>query len=350
MNIYDKPYSYLLEKNFIDSNRFQTILKEYPSDYIKRYCSNPEVSEYASALEGNYSAPVTNLEFTNWIEYDVLPVLKDKFLNDQLAHDHHYCNYHMDDPGSSLGIHNDLKGFRWLITTQIYLDNGTDGARLLDMNANCVIRVPQEHNLAYSIFTTPYSWHDVPEIQQLKRSVLFRVGKKRSRSVAHSDNWDTQNCYIIINDHHCDTHYAKLGPRMGNLTEAWLWKQGVKNIYHSDWRDSASLRRVIKYALQHHKIVRCIQSGYFPSCHPDQVCDNEALKTVTDHRVGYIMSHPESRKNCVMVTDDNYKDIADVVFRENDKISLLVEAEEILKEYTDSHAFLNYRDISLPKI
>lgn len=349
MEMFNKPYSYLLQRDFIDTERFSDIINNYPVKQIKSYCSNPEVNEYESALEGNYSSPVCDTSFTGWVE-DLLPELKTQFLGDDLEHDHHYCNYHYDLAGTSLGIHNDLKGFRWLITTQIYLDDGDDGVRILDKQANPVLNIPQEFNLGYSIFTTPYSWHDVPQIQNDKHSILFRVGKKRSRSVVHSDPWEQNSCYIIVNDHHCDTHYAKLGPRMGNLTEAWLWSLDVKNIYHSEWRDHVSLRRVIKHCLQRHKTVRLIHSGYFPKQHPDIIDDNCALKTVTDHNSGYHMNNCTKEPDLFLVTDNNYKEVADVVFRQNRNIDMIAEAEDILEEYTDSLEFLNYRDINLPKV
>ena len=70
----------------------------------------------------------------------------------------------MDEPGSHLEIHNDLKNFRWLITNQIYLDTNDQGVKLLDKEGNVVKQVEEVPGQMYSIFATPYSWHMVDEL------------------------------------------------------------------------------------------------------------------------------------------------------------------------------------------
>lgn len=341
------PYTHLIFEDFISSN-FNHILEDYPVEQIKEYCANPAVSEYDSALDGNYSAPVLDKAFTDHIEHSVLAVLKQELLGNVLTHDHHYCNYHMDEPGSSIDIHNDYKDFRWLITSQCYFDDSDQGVRLLDIYGREVKQVPCKRNMLYSIPASPYTWHNVEELAERKHSILFRVGQRRHRTIAHPSDKES-TCYIIINDDHCDTHYAKLGPRMGNLTEAWLHSLGVKNIMHSPWRDIEQRKRVIKYATEHFFTVRLIHSGYFPPHHPDINGDGDYVVTVDSHEDEYNFNLVPS-DNFFLVNEDNYKEVAENVFFRSDSIPLIAQAEKNLLAYHNAGSHLNYKAFGLPKL
>ena len=110
------------QENFLPQVYFNKFVNNYPEDWIREYCSNPEVSEHQSSLWGNFSAPVERYdqEFVTYIHDEVLPNLQNIILGKTLEHDHFFVSFHMDDPGSFLETHNDLKDYRWLITSQIY--------------------------------------------------------------------------------------------------------------------------------------------------------------------------------------------------------------------------------------
>ena len=242
-------------------NYLQRYYDNYPEQYIRKHCADPKASEHESSLWGNYSAPVQDVDFLSFVKYEMLDNLKWEFLGSpDYAHDHHYTNFHMDEPGSHLETHNDLKNFRWLITSQVYLDNSNQGVQILDRQCNPVLQIPNRVNSAYFICADPFSWHIVEPLSTLKRSILFRVGKRRHKTVAHYD--ENEPAWLIHNHKHDDSHYAKLGLRMGNLTEAWLVAHGYKNIYHTDWRQDPS--KILKYASKHHESVTVIDSGVFP--------------------------------------------------------------------------------------
>lgn len=298
-------YNYLVKENYLEN--FDHILNNYPVEQIMSYCANPSVSEHKSSLDGNFSAPVLDNQFTQHVEHILLPEVKTQFLGNDWSHDHHYCNYHYDLPNSSLGVHNDYKNFRWLITCQLYLDNTSEGVRLLNLDGSVHKRLPCNYNMFYCLEASPYSWHDVPELTQHKHTILFRVGKKRFKTCAHPQSG--KPAWVIVNDNHCDKHYAKLGPRMGNLTEAWLVNAGEGNIYHTDWR--ADPEKTIKIARHNHEIVHVINSGDFGT-----------------HKY--------------RITDQNYLNVAEVVFQRNTDIPIIVQAEEILMEYTAERQHLNY--------
>lgn len=305
------PYSYLFEQDFLPREIFNQIDSAYPYEYIKEYCADPSVSEHESSLDGNFSAAVISDTLLEYVSNLFLPKLKTKLLGSNLDHDHHYVNYHYDLEGSSLGVHNDYKNFRWLLTCQIYFDHSSDGVRLLDAQGNTVEQLECNPNFLYVIPASPFTWHDVPPLSKDKRSILFRVGKRRHRTVAnpHPD----KAAWVIINDDHDDTHYAKLGPRMGNLTEAWLWHQECYNIYHTNWREDPA--RIIEKARKNHNIVNVIQSGDF--IHMGEV----------------------------KVTKENYNEVADVVFGKSTSIPELVEAENVLRSYHETRSYMNYKNI-----
>lgn len=302
---------YDIKENFLQEPYLSRYRDNYPVDQIKEHCADSEMSEHAASLDGNYSAPVLEDDFRNYIKNDVLSQLKQQHLGFVPNHDHHYVNYHMDDPGSSLEIHNDLKNFRWLITSQIYLNHNNQGVRLLDDHLNLITQIPCEPNLLYSLCASPYTWHNVPVLTQRKHSILFRVGKRRHKTIAHPAN--TNEAFLIVNDNHSDKHYAKLGLRMGNLTEAMLHKQGCTNICHTDWRGdwiTASERLKKKY-----KTVHVIPSGVFDT--------NDKF----------------------LITDSNYMEVADTIFNVAPTHTSIHEAEKVMKEYYHNQLHLVYKDL-----
>ena len=308
------PYKYSIVNRFMHVNYLQRYYDAYPEQQIREHCANPQASEHESSLWGNYSAPVLEKDFLSFVEHEMLDDLKQEFLgNKQYAHDHHYVNFHMDEPGSHLEPHNDLKNFRWLITSQVYLDNNNQGVRILDRDLSEYKTVPEKPNTAYFICASPFSWHDVPELTKLKRSILFRVGKRKHKTLAHP--MPDKPAWVIVNDGHDDTHYAKLGLRMGNLTEAWLYGQDCYNIYHTDWRAKQS-DKVINYAKEIHDEVNVVFSGEF--------------KNLGNY----------------FITKDNFEYTADVVFGKREDI-ILTEVERCMYDYYQQDLHMNYVDINL---
>lgn len=341
------PFDHYVVKNFMPPWLFERYDQEYPADYIKQYCANPEVSEHQASLDGNYSAPLDqkdyryDTELMSYIKDTLLPTIVTTELGANKKYDHFYVNCHYDLPGSSLDIHNDLKDFRWLMTNQIYLDSSDQGARLLNRDGSTAVKLGCEPNMFYSIPATPYSWHDVPELHTEKRSILFRVGRRRWRTRAAAHIGAT--AYIIYNNYHADSHYAKLGLRMGNLTEAWLHHKGARNIYHTKWRDPEHLMKMVNYAKGKHAKVRVVLSGYFPLVNPQGLGDNTAMQTVTDSFNG--MSPDPHHMYYHQITDANINSVADAVFGNRSAYPEIYDAEQVLWNYTQSKAYLNYEDI-----
>ena len=259
--LYRDPFLYSINPTFLQDPHLSRFRNDYPEEEIRAYCSNPDVSEHESSLWGNFSSPVHHWDFIVHNIQHYLNTIKYQFLTGHPKHDHHYVNYHMDEPGSYLEIHNDIKNFRWLITSQIYLDSNDQGVSMCDLEGNVIKKVPEVPGQMYSIFATPHSWHMVDELTQLKRSILFRVGKRRHKTVAHPD--PEAPAWIIVNDGHDDTHYAKLAERMGNYTEAWLHHKGHKNIYHTD-KNGKLQDKVLAYVEKKHNKHTVIQAGEFP--------------------------------------------------------------------------------------
>lgn len=308
------------QENFLPQQYFEKYVNNYPEDWIREYCSNPEVSEHQSSLWGNFSAPIERYdeEFVNYIEFDTIPRLKELILGKNLEHDHFFVSFHMDDPGSFLETHNDLKDYRWLITSQIYL-NDNIGVRIIKEDSE--YEVPCIPNFLYSLHASPISFHYVPEIEKLKKSILFRVGKRAYNTVAHPK--ENEPAWIILNDHklhpdhvnyHKDTHYAKLGLRMGNLTEAWLHNQGCNNIYHTKWRSDAT--KQIEKIKSMHSVVNVIQSGEF-------INTNETIQ----------------------LTDDNINDYAEQMFNIDKYDTFFTKMEKNLREYWHKNLNMIYQDL-----
>ena len=296
--------------NYLPARFADKYINNYPEQWIRDYCADPTVDEHDSSLYGNFSGPAElyDLDLCDWIENDVLPDLKNIMLGKEYKHDHHYVSYHMDERNSWLETHNDLKGFRWLITSQIYL-NDNQGVVVLESNGER--EIPCKPNYFYSIKASPYSWHYVPEITKQKNSILFRVGQRNSKTIAHPKQGEA--AWVIVNDNHCDTHYAKLGLRMGNLTEAWLHKNGCYNIYHTEWRRDPE--PWIKKAKRSHDVVNVIQSGDFLNA------------------------------ESITLTDDNFNDYAEQMFNYEKYDTMWTRAEHVMKSYYNNNHHMNYLDI-----
>ena len=342
MKLTTEPFEYRLQENKLPDNFSDQYINDYPGEYIKEYCSNPECREYEAALDGTFSAPLDQGKdpiLTEYVEQNIIPEIINAAFGEDKKYDHFYVNCHYDMPGSSLGIHNDLKDFRWLITNQIYMDESDQGVRLLNRDASPNKRVPCNPNLFYSLEATPYSWHDVPDLHSEKRSILFRVGKRKHKTVAQPSS-KSDTAYVIFNGHHRDSHYAKLGLRMGNLTESWIANMGAKNIYHIRWRDPSTIRPVLNFAVQNHSRVVVMLSGYFPADLDDR---NDVCQDYTGQ---YTLEPNKNVEHYHLITDDNIKDVADAVFCK-DTYSAITEAESVLWDYTQNKNYLNYKNIRL---
>jgi len=328
--------------DYLPADIFKKYSEEYPVEWIKEYCSNPEVSEHDSSLHGNYSAPAElyDLNLMKFVE-SKLPAIKFDAVGRDVKHDHFYTSFHYDESGSWLEPHNDLKDMRWLVTSQIYM-NDNQGARLLDRNLNIKKQIPCHPNLFYSIVADMWSWHDVPEVSKHKQSILFRVGRRRSNTVANPDP-DSDTCYVIYNNFQKDRHYAKLGPRMGNLTEAWLYRLGASNIMHSAWRNEDSLKRCIKKGLDRHTRVIVLLSGFLPSSL--DIDDCSVLQTVTSKDYELNLDADIGNDDYFRVTDDNIDAYAACIFSDLSIDHPLVEAEQVMHHYYASKAHLNYTDL-----
>ena len=328
--------------NFLSNELFVKYSHCYPVDWIKEYCSDPSVSEHESSLYGNYSAPthLYNTDINEFLE-PLIPSILGYAYGTVNKYDHFYINFHYDESDSFLEPHNDLKDFRWLITNQIYINENV-GARLLSRNLVLHEPIPCYPNTFYNIVASPWSWHDVPDVKTAKKSILFRIGKRRHNSIAHlCDNDNTG--WIIYNNFHADSHYAKLGHRMGNLTEAWLHSLGAKNIYHTAWRNEDNLASVIKKAVKRHTAVRIILSGYLPSTLA--ITDNSALQTVTDANRAYEFDSAIDIKDYHRLTDDNINEYADIVFSLLENDHPLSIAERTMYNYYNEKLHMNYVDL-----
>ena len=338
----DLPYT--IKKNWLPADIAARFIKNYPFDFIKDYCANPEVSEHESSLHGNYSAPAEeyDAELFEFVRNQI-PSIMIEGLGTVKSMDHFYLNFHYDTDGAWIEPHNDLKDFRWRITNQIYLNNN-QGARLLDRELNIIDEFPCEPNVFYNIVANPWSWHDVPELKSEKISLLFRIGKRTRRTIAHYDE-NSDTAYVIYNNFHRDSHYAKLGLRMGNLTEAWLHKLGAKNIYHSGWRCSKTLEHVVAKALENHKKVYVVASGYFPSS-LDEIKANGVVQVITLGNPTVDLNGFSTDTNYHLITDDNISEYADIVFgKYTNSNHILVQAEQVMSDYYAKDLHLNYEDL-----
>lgn len=294
---------------------------------IQKYCNNPQVHEHDNSLHGNYSMPVDLTNKCGWMfDYfinDKNIQMITKSLYDQILEpDHAYINLHWDSAGTDLGVHNDQKKYRWLVTGQLYVDGDSqDGVILQDDDLNEITQVPLEPNLFYAMATSMYSWHHVKPIKCDKISILVRFGKKQINTVTNF-NSDCDYGIIIHNHGHYDGHYSKLGMRMANMTEAWLFNQRYANIHMSEWKNEKSLEKLITYCERHYKKTIVVPSGYLGEKNllQDKIQDSDVE----------------------IITKDNVNDLAQIVFgRSNYNNTRFRAGEIILKSFNPLNTFSN---------
>lgn len=335
---------YVVKENWLPTHLADNLVNNYPIDYIKEWCANPESSDHESSLHGNYSAPAEEFdpELYAYIE-SKLDEIAIEHLGENKSRDQFYISFHYDTKRAWLEPHNDLKDFRWRITNQVYL-NDNQGARPLDRKLNVLGEFPCKSKVYYSILATPWSWHDVPEISSEKKSIVFRIGKFTFKSIAHP-NLDNKTAYVIFNNFHRDPHYAKLGLRMGNLTEAWLYNLGAENIYHTRWRNEDSMRKIVGKALQTHDTVHVVASGWLPD-NLDNIESCPAVQTVTRDNPEVDVNAFGDCEHYYRLTDDNIPEYADIVF--GGYIASdhrLAKAEILMSDYYARDLHLNYADM-----
>lgn len=335
---------YTVKENWLPDHLADNLVDNYPIEDIKEWCADPKCKDHESSLHGNYSAPAEEFdpELYAYIE-SKLDEIAIEHLGENKSRDQFYISFHYDISQAWLEPHNDLKDFRWRITNQVYL-NENQGARILDRKLNIIGEFPCKPKVYYSILATPWSWHDVPEISSEKKSIVFRIGKFTFKSIAHP-NPDNKNAYIIVNNFHRDPHYAKLGLRMGNLTEAWLYNLGAQNIYHTKWRSEDNMHKNVRHALKNHDKVYVIASGLLPNSIED-LNNCPAVQIITKDNPTADNNGFKDCENYYRLTDDNISEYADIVF--GGYISSdhrLAKAEILMSDYYARDLHLNYKDL-----
>lgn len=330
MQVISKPYPHLIKENWMNNEDFLRCKTGINFNEIQRYCNNPQVHEHNNSLHGNYSMPVDFTEKCGW--------MFDYFINEKnIKHitqslygqifdpDHAYINLHWDNSGTELGVHNDQKKYRWLVTGQLYVDGDLgDGVILQDDNLNEISKIPLEPNLFYAIATSMYSWHYVKPIKRDKISILVRFGKKQINTVTNFKS-DCDYAIIIHNHGHYDGHYSKLGMRMANMTEAWLSNQGYSNIHMSEWRNEKSLEKLLAYCKKYYKKIVVVPSGYLGE-------RNLLQDKIQD-------------KDIEIITKDNINNLAEIVFNLSKYTNTRFRAGEImLKSFNPLLKFSNTKE------
>ena len=126
MQVFTKPYNYLIAENYMTESEFTRCKNSIIFDEIKEYCANPNVHEHNNALHGNYSMPVDETKSAEWMfDYfandKTFDAVTEKLYGRVLKADHCYINLHWDSADTDLGVHNDQKKYRWLVTGQLYV-------------------------------------------------------------------------------------------------------------------------------------------------------------------------------------------------------------------------------------
>lgn len=317
MELISNPYPHIIHKNYMSAIDFGRCKSSIDFEEMKNYCDDPSVHEHDNGQKGNYSMPTDLTKNAEWM-FDyfsndrVFETITTALYGRSLTPDHSYINLHWDCADTSLGIHNDQKKYRWLVTGQLYVQGDpSDGVILQDRKLNEICQVPLEPNLFYAMATSMYSWHHVKNIKQDKVSVLVRFGKKQINTVTNRD--DSKDYAIIVkNDGHYDGHYSKLGMRMANITEAWLFNQGYHNIHMSEWRNDSSLEVLEKYCHKHYAKTIVIPSGYLG--------ESDLLSNTSDLEK-------------VVITDKNIKQLADIVFQKTQSDNLFARGEKKLQDF-----------------
>lgn len=334
MQVRFQPYPNLLIENFMENENFIKLNQSINFDEIKKYCDNPQSPEHDNAQHGNYSMPCDYTQNAQWVfDYFAKPENFDNITfalyGARMEPDHWYVNFHYDKQDTSLGVHNDQKKYRWLVTGQLYVSgHDEDGVILQDKNLDEIVKIPLQSNMFYAIATSMYSWHHVKNIQQDKVSVLFRFGKKQINTVT---NFDLSQSYgiVIVNDGHYDGHYSKLGMRMANITEAWLATKGYKNIHISEWRNPATVDKLVAYCKQKYGTAVLIPSGYL----------GKQLEDDFDIMHDNIQPVKINADNHVQITKENILEFADIVFLKKQSNRLFAQGESVLRTYDNLSNF-----------
>jgi len=333
MKVFKKPFNHLVIENYMPPYDFNQCKQSIRFEDIKKYCDNPQVHEHENSLHGNYSMPVDETDQTTW--------LFDYFANDQtfdmitqnlygqtLPADHCYINLHWDSADTSLGVHNDQKKYRWLVTGQLYVEgSASDGVILQDHDLNEITQVPLKPNLFYAMATSMYSWHHVKNISRDKVSILVRFGKKQINTVTNPDS--TKSYAIIIqNSGHYDGHYSKLGMRMANITEAWLSNQGYANIHMSEWKNETSLNALREYCKKYYDKIIEVPSGYMSEKD--------------------LLNQPIEKQDIEFITSQNINSMADIIFNRKKYNNTRFRAgETILSSFNPLNNFTNTKEVVL---
>ena len=327
MQILKEPYSHIIKENWMNNEDFLRCKIGIKFDEIKAYCDDPNVHEHDNAVHGNYSMPVDLTKDCNWLfDYFInnrnIKLITESLYNRSLEPDHAYVNLHWDSVGTDLGVHNDQKKYRWLVTGQLYVEgDSNDGVILQNDDLKKITKVPLKPNLFYAMATSMYSWHHVKPISQNKLSILVRFGKKQINTVTNA-NKNCDYAIIICNEGHYDGHYSKLGMRMANMTEAWLYNQGYANIHMSEWRNPDSVERLKTYCNKFYKHTILVPSGYLGERNllKDQIQDIDIEK----------------------ITKENVNKFADIVFDRSTYNNTRFRAGEIiLKSFNQLNSFSN---------
>ena len=325
METFSQPYPHIIADNWMSDEDFERCKNAISFDEMKAYCDDPEVHEHGNATHGNYSMPCDLTKNAQWLvdyfanEKNFQTITKQLY-GRELEPDHSYINLHWDSADTSLGIHNDQKKYRWLVTGQLYVQgNADDGVVLQDDNLNEVTQVPFRSNLFYAIATSMFSWHHVKHIKEDKISILVRFGKKQINTVTNYDK--TRDYGIIIhNANHYDGHYSKLGMRMANMTEAWLHNQGYHNIHMSEWKNEKSFDRLQQYCDSYYRRTIIVPSGYLG--------DRNLLKQEI------------KSSDIEKITEENIKQKAEIMFNRDDHDdSRFKQGETVLRAFDPLSCF-----------
>lgn len=323
-----------IKNNFLTTDQFTDIKNMFNEQQIIDYCNDETVLEHDASLHGNYSFPAelaleSSEKIFKLFDNNFLKKTTENLFEKELNHTFSYANFHYDMPESYLGIHNDLKDYRWLITAQLYIDgNENDGVVLYDQKTKEKTQVPCLPNTFYCLFADPFSWHYVNPLKNRKKSLLIRWGQKKINTVVNK-NTKNNTAILIIGDFHFNDDDIKIGHRLQNLTEAWLLNQGYSNIYNTRWKDSKSYAAILFYLLKHYEKICLVPAGYFGE---GNLYEKSCVFMTTEfieyyHLIKRVLdiSSPDIFK----AEKTKMKAIKDTIFG-NPKIEILAQAENIL--------------------
>lgn len=323
-----------IKNNFLTEEQFKDIKNLFNEQQIIEYCNDETVLEHDASLHGNYSFPAelavgANEKIFSFFDNKFFEDTTEQLLGNKLKHRFSYANFHYDMPQSYLGIHNDLKDYRWLITAQLYIDgNKNDGVVLYDQKTKKEKQVLCLPNTFYCLFADPFSWHYVNPLTDKKKSLLIRWGQKKINTVVNK-NTKNDTAILIIGDFHHNDDDIKIGHRLQNLTEAWLLNQGYSNIYNTRWKDSKSYAAILFYLLKHYEKICLVPAGYFGEGNlyekPCVFVTTEFVEYKQLIRRVLDISSPDIFK----AEKTKMKSIKETIF-EKPKIEILAQAEKIL--------------------